>query len=269
MNKGAVENWSPEQQQRLDDFNIRRSVDIHCHCLPGFDDGPRSLEDAIALCKALVKDGITTVVATPHQLGRYDRANSLEQVQRGVDELSAELKDREISLEVFSGGDVRVDERLPNLIETGDIGTAADAGQHILLELPHDIFVDVLPIIDILRERGLQTILTHPERHNYLQNRSGWARECLEHGAVLQATAGSLLGEFGGRAYEAAWKLVRAGMIAIVASDAHDVVRRPPRMTEAIRMLTLNVGRDAARRLAIDNPLRVLSGQSIECSGTF
>src|SRR5690349_20732826 len=116
MSKGAVEKWSQEQQQRLDDFNSRLSVDIHCHCLPGFDDGPASLEEAVALCQLLVKDGITTVIATPHQLGRYDRANSVEQVRHSVEVLKAELKDREIPLEVFPGGDVRIDERLPVLI---------------------------------------------------------------------------------------------------------------------------------------------------------
>lgn len=264
-----MEQWSPEQQHRLDDFNTPRAVDIHCHCLPGFDDGPGSLEDSLALCQALVKDGITSVIATPHQLGRYDRANSLAQVRRAVEELSAELKDREIPLEIFPGGDVRVDERLPDLIESGEIGTAADAGRHLLLELPHDIFVDALPIIDHLRELGLQTILTHPERHHYLHNRSQWARDCLERGAVLQITSGSLLGEFGGRAHEAAWRFVRAGMVGIVASDAHDTLRRPPRMTETLRLLTLNIGREATRRLAIDNPLRVLTGQNIESPETF
>jgi protein-tyrosine phosphatase len=264
MSMGALEKWSPEQQQRLNDFSTQRAADIHCHCLPGFDDGPATLEDSLALCQALVKDGITSVIATPHQLGRYDRANSVEQVRRSVEELSAELKDREIPLELFPGGDVRIDERLPDLIESGEIGTAADARRHLLLELPHDIFVDALPIIGHLRELGIQTILTHPERHHYLHNRDHWARDCLELGAVLQITAGSLLGEFGGRAYEAAWRLIRAGMVGIVASDAHDTLRRPPRMTEAIRLLTLNIGREATRSLTIENPLRVLAGQPIE-----
>jgi protein-tyrosine phosphatase len=264
MSRGAVEKWSQEQQHRLDEFDTRRSVDIHCHCLPGFDDGPESLEESIALCQAVVKDGITTVIATPHQLGRYHRANSAEQVRQSVEILSAELKDREIPLEVFPGGDVRIDERLPDLIDSGDIGTAADAGRHVLLELPHEIFVDALPIIDGLREIGLQTILTHPERHRYLQNRSEWARECVEHGAVLQVTSGSLLGEFGPQAYQQAWRLIKAGIVGIIASDAHDTLRRPPRMTEAIRLLTQEIGREATRRLAVDNPLRVLAGELID-----
>jgi protein-tyrosine phosphatase len=269
MSRGAVEKWSLEQQQRLDEFDTQRSVDIHCHCLPGFDDGPESLEDAIALCQAVVKDGITAVIATPHQLGRYDRANPVEQVRLAVEVLSAELKDREIPLDVLPGGDVRIDERIPDLIDSGELGTAADAGRHILLELPHEIFVDALPIIDRLGELGLQTILTHPERHRYLQNRIDWARQCVEHGAVLQVTSGSLLGEFGPQAHQQAWRFVRSGIVGIIASDAHDTLRRRPRMTEAIQLLTQEIGREATRRLAIDNPLRVLAGEPIESCESF
>ena len=112
-------------------------------------------------------------------------------------ELAAELVDREIPLEVYPGGDVRMDERLPRLLDAGDIGTAADAGRHLLLELPHELFVDPLPMIDMLRERGLQPIMTHPERHHYLNGSIDVPRQWVAHGAVLQVTAGSLTGDFG------------------------------------------------------------------------
>lgn len=263
MDSGALDTWSGEQRRRLAEFKASRCVDIHCHCLPGFDDGPATVDDAIALCQALVKDGITTVIATPHQLGRYDQTNSTERVRQAVEELMAELKDREIPLDVFPGGDVRVDERLPQLIKSGNIGTAADAGRHIMLELPHEIFLDALPIIDALHKHKVQTILTHPERHAYLRQHSAWLQECVRHGAVLQVTAGSILGEFGQRAHEQAWQLLRAGLVAIVASDAHDAVRRRPRMTEAIALLTAKIGYTATRMLAIQHPLRVLSGELI------
>lgn len=263
MAKAANANWLPEQQHRLDEFNAARSVDIHCHCLPGLDDGPGSLEDSIALCEALVLDGITTVIATPHQLGRYDRLNSAEDIYEGVTELSAELDKLRIPLEILPGGDVRVDERLPKLLDLGEVRTAADAGCHLLLELPHELYVDPLSIIDLLRERGLQAIMTHPERHHYLSVRHSWAGDWITHGAVLQVTAGSLLGEFGDRAYHNAWHLVQNGLASLVATDAHDTNRRPPRMSEAIKLLTRQVGSDVTRLLTIENPLRVLSGEVI------
>jgi protein-tyrosine phosphatase len=254
---------SPEQQARLAEFDAACSVDIHCHCLPGLDDGPADIEQAIALCRALVKDGITTVISTPHQLGRYDRTNNRHAVADAVNELSEQLEQSQIPLKIYPGGDVRVDERLPQLLDAGEIGTAADAGRHLLLELPHELFIDPLPMIDVLRERGLQAIMTHPERHRYLSASGNWTVEWLEHGAVIQITAGSLIGEFGPRAYAQAWQLVRAGFVSIIASDAHDALHRPPRMTEATEVLIHQVGKDTARCLTIENPLRVLNGEII------
>lgn len=263
MTAAASDNWSPLQQQRLDSYQTARTVDIHCHCLPGLDDGPTNLEEAIALCEALVADGTTTVIATPHQLGRYDRLNSAAEIFATLLDLTRELEARHIPLEIVPGGDVRVDERLPKLLDAGEVAPVADAGRHLLLELPHELYVDPVPLIDLLAERGLQAIMTHPERHPYLPRRHDWANAWLSRGACLQITSGSLLGEFGSRAYELAWRLVENGLAGIIASDAHDARRRPPRMSEAIRILTERVGPAITRQLAIDNPLRVLSGETI------
>ncbi len=266
MTAAASDNWSPVQQRRLDEFQTARTVDIHCHCLPGLDDGPATLDDALQLCEALVADGITTVIATPHQLGRYDLLNSAAEIFATLLELSHELEARHIPLEIMPGGDVRVDERLPKLLDAGQIAPVADAGLHLLLELPHDLFVDPVPTIDLLAKRNLQVIMTHPERHPYLSRRFDWAEAWLSRGACLQITAGSLLGDFGGRAYEVAWHLVENGFATLIASDAHDAHRRPPRMSQAIQVLTERVGPHITRKLAIDNPLRVLSGEIIPSS---
>jgi len=91
--------WALEQQRRFDAYGVSRCTDIHCHCLPGLDDGPNSLDEAIDLCRALVRDGITTVIATPHQLGLYDRQNSAERIRQTVAHLSAELVRLDIPLD--------------------------------------------------------------------------------------------------------------------------------------------------------------------------
>jgi protein-tyrosine phosphatase len=264
-----MDKWTPQQLQRLHEFDAERCVDIHCHCLPGIDDGPASIEDAIALCELLVADGITTVIATPHQLGRYDCTNLAADIRSAADALAAELKDREIPLDVLPGGDVRVDERIPALLTSGTIGSVADAGRHLLLELPHELFIDPIPMIDHLRETGIQAVITHPERYSYLQNRPHFAQKCLEHGAILQITCGSLVGSFGRRAYDEAWRLILAGMVSIVASDAHDVARRPPQMTAAIEALQRAVGPGVTRLLAIENPLRIVHGESLQPLKSF
>lgn len=260
---GATPVWSPTQQARLAEWGVPRCVDVHCHCLPGVDDGPATMDDALDLCDALVADGVTTVIATPHQLGGYDRSNTAATIRAAVQALSAELAAQKIPLELAPGADVRVDERLPQLLASDVVVTAADAGKHVLLELPHELFVDPMPAIVALSQRGLQTIMTHPERHRYLSQMPDRIVSWIDAGAVLQITAGSLLGEFGARANDQAWRLVHAGLVSLVATDAHDAQRRPPCFTQALAALSQELGRDATRLMCLENPWRVAQGQAI------
>ena len=111
----------------------------------------------------LAEDGITTVVATPHQLGRYDRENSAPRIRQSIAELTAILADEQIPLDLLPGGDIRVDERLERFLDSGEVATVADSGRYLLLELPHELFVDPVAEIEMLSRRGLQAIMTHPE----------------------------------------------------------------------------------------------------------
>lgn len=255
--------WTTAQQQRLETFGLERCVDIHCHILPGLDDGPKNLSQSLALCAALVEDGITTVIATPHQIGRYDRLNSAAVIQQEINQLAAALESKQIPLEILPGGDVRIDERLANLLDAGEIVSLANAEKHLLLELPHELYVDPAATIEMLNQRGLQTIMTHPERHPYLIGKDQLLQAWVQQGAVIQLTAGSLLGDFGRRAYNQAWHILQLGLASLVATDSHDVVRRPPRISAALARLTREFGAETARALCIDNPLCVLNGKQI------
>jgi protein-tyrosine phosphatase len=126
------------------------------------------MTDAIELCAALVEDGVTTVVATPHQLGRYDRLNTASLVRQTLSVLIEELASRNIPLELFAGADVRIDERIVRLLEADEVLAVGPSGKHLLLEFPHETFVDPSPIIEALADFGIQTIITHPERHAFL-----------------------------------------------------------------------------------------------------
>lgn len=255
--------WLPAQQAVLEQFDVPLAVDVHCHCLPGLDDGPNSLGEAIDLCRALAEDGVTTVVATPHQLGPYDRLNSAQVIRRAVAEMTDELAGAGVPLQLLPGGDVRVDERLPRLLDEGEIAPTADAGCHLLIELPHDLYVDPLPIIQFLRKRRLQAIMTHPERHRYLAGSIGRIQTWVMEGAVLQVTAGSLLGDFGRTAYNEAWRLMDMGLVGLVATDAHDTERRPPRFRQAMEIVAQHFGQKTAKQICLENPLKVLQGEPI------
>ena len=262
MGADAPKDWFAHQRSRLDSWGIERSVDIHCHCLPGLDDGPETLADALDLCRALAADGITTVIASPHQLGRYDGINTATRIRDTLARLQEELRSAAIPLELALGADVRIDERVMRLIDRGEVLTVGPAGRHLLLELPHSHFVDPLSTITALTDRGVQTIMTHPERHRYLAGSAQRLAAWIEAGAALQITAGSLIGEFGALAAQEAWRMVDAGMVSLVASDAHDATR-PPRMSMALEILAQRVSREFARAVCLENPLRVFEGTPV------
>ena len=245
------------QRRRLERFGAAESVDIHCHILPGVDDGPATEDEAVALCRALAEDGITTVCGTPHQLGRYDRRNSGKLMTAAREALQARLSKDGVPLRLAAGADVRVDERILPLVAAGEVLTL-DRGPYLLLELPHETYIEPAPLIRLLVSKGLRPIVTHPERHDTVRGKPQLVGPWLEAGATLQLTAGSLVGSFGSRAESAAWKWLSAGQASFVATDAHDVAGRAPCMTAAIEAIEKRLGLEVARRVCVENPSRVL-----------
>ncbi len=253
---------APSQRARLEQFGAAQSIDIHCHCLPGLDDGPRSDEDSLALCRSLVEDGLTHVVATPHQLGRYDGKNESAQIREAVETLSKRLEAEQVPLTILPGADVRVDERIIKLLTDDRVMTIADARRFLLLELPHETYIDLRLFIRALKAKGITPIITHPERHHVLAAKPHLLDPWLAEGAVIQITAGSLTGDFGPEVERAAWDFLnrsQGGLNTLIATDAHDAIRRGPRMTAAIEAITSHLSHETARRVCIENPHLVLS----------
>ncbi len=238
-------------------------IDVHCHCLPGLDDGPAGLSDALALCRALVADGITVVIATPHQLGQYDRTNESGQVRAAVAALNDEFAERQIPLSVCPGGDVRLDERICRMLREDKILTLADGGKYILLELPSEVMINIEPLIYELAEMNITAIISHPERHRILPFKPALLPKWLSRGAYLQITAGSLLGDFGHVAQKAAWEFLCEGWVSLVATDSHNLSRRRPRLSAAFNSISTRLGQAVAQQVCIENPLRILESRSL------
>ena len=246
------------EQRKREDF-----VDIHCHCLPSIDDGPATLRESLILCRALVEDGIADVIATPHELGRFSDSNEAAYIREQVALLNEELESNGIPLRIAPGGDVRVDERICRLIETDKVLTLADQGKYILLELPHEIYIDIDPLLLELSAMGIQAILSHPERHPIIARQPNLLLKWLDRSAHLQVTCASLLGDFGPGPQTAAWQFLSMGWVSFVATDAHDTGSRRPRMRAAFERIRSRLGHAIARLVCIENPLRVLQGQDV------
>jgi len=249
--------------ERLEGQVCEKFIDIHCHCLPGIDDGPATISEAFMLCQALATEGVTKAVATPHQLGRFEGRNKSASVREAVQSLNETLRNREISIKIVPGGEVRVDERICRLLETDEILTLADGRRYILLELPHQVFIDIEPLLLELLSMGIQPVISHAERIIAFRRQPNLLLKWLEQSVNLQITASSLLGDFGHEAERAAWDFLTSGWARFVATDSHDIDSRRPKMRAAFRRITMKLGEDIAHLVCFENPLRVINGQEL------
>ena len=237
-------------------------TDIHCHVVPGIDDGATDLSVSLAMASQAVADGTSTVIATPHQLGG-NRQITAAAIRDGVDSLNRELKAAAIPLTVLPGADVRIEPELPRLLKSGDVVTLGDRGRHVLLELPHDVYVPLEGLLKALQKQGLTGILSHPERNRGLQAAPQILDGLVAQGCLLQITAGSLLGSFGSTARKIADLCVQKRLVHFVASDAHDPVRRPFGLSAAFDAVVALADQPLAEACCRENPARVAAGDAV------
>lgn len=208
------------------------SVDLHCHLLPGIDDGPDTMEDAIALARALVSAGTTTVAATPHVSHTYP--NSAAEISVALDELRAALTAERIALEVVPGAEISA--LLAAELEPGEVTRLRlGHGPYLLLECPLTaVLGDFESTVHRLTVHGSRVVLAHPERSPAFLRNPDLLPRLVARGAIASITAASLSGAFGSNRRRFALDAVRAGFAHNVASDAHGAVRRPPGVRGAV-----------------------------------
>ncbi len=237
-------------------------VDIHCHLLPGVDDGAPTLDDALAMAEMAVADGIGTIVATPHQLGNYTK-NSGSMVRAAVERFQQTLSERRIPLRVLAGGDVRLEPDLVRKIRSGDVLSLADRRRHVLLELPHEIYVPLERPLAELAAAGIVGVLSHPERNRGLLGQPDLVCPLVRRGCLMQVTAGSLTGIFGPQVQRFSEYLLKQGLVHFVATDAHGTGKRRPVLRGAFDRVTELVGREAALALFCRNPAALVAGGAV------
>ena len=234
-------------------------VDLHCHILPGLDDGPDRIEESLEMAETAIADGITCVVATPHSSDtyRFDFAT----VRRLRDELQNHIGNQ---LKVATGCDFHLNpENLASLREEPR-QYCINQRDYLLVEF-NEVFIP--PAMDkTLHEMqlsGLRLIVTHPERNVVLRSHPERLREWVRRGCFVQVTAGALMGRFGLTAEQMALKWIGEGMVHFVASDAHNNRMRPLRLRPAYEKVADQFGEGKARALFQGNPQAAFEGQDL------
>lgn len=204
-------------------------IDLHCHLLPGVDDGPATLDDALALARAAVADGIGATVVTPHVSWKY--RNEATAIEDGVAALEAQLAAHGVPLTLVPGAELAmtyVAEVELEALQRLTLGSSSC----VLLEPP---FAPVATGLDRLSTElmahGYRVLIAHPERCPALHRDPSMVAKLVHEGALTSLTASSLSGRFGGKVRRFALQLLDEGLAHNVASDAHDDRGRPPRIS--------------------------------------
>ena len=236
-------------------------IDLHCHLLPGIDDGAKNIADSIALAKQAYDSGITHIVCTPHiHEGYFD--NDIEIIESTHEIFKSALNREGIPLKSHFAAEVRIN---PNIVALATNKRLPYLGYFegspvLLLELPHShIPPGTEQLIAWLKAQGIIPMIAHPERNrdilaNY--NKAAWLRG---KGVLFQLTAGAITGTFGERVKECAFKLLKDGFADIVATDAHNVHKRPPELLGAYTLLKEKFDDASANDLCINNPFKIAS----------
>ena len=234
-------------------------IDIHCHILPGIDDGAQDMTAALALLKIAEAEGIRRMVLTPHiQFGRFD--NSHSDIQRRLLDLQTAALDADIGVELRAAAEVRFDSEILTLVANNTLplyGTH-DGQRFMLLELPHNhIPTGCDALVKYLRSQNITPVIAHPERNRELQDFPDKIKTFARLGCWFQITAGSLTGNFGRTCTELAERYLLEGHCHVVATDCHNVQYRPPHLQQARQRVVELMGEDKAQALFYDNPHRI------------
>jgi len=234
-------------------------IDIHSHLIPGIDDGARDKDESLSLFKIAEKDGIKRMVMTPHiHFGRFD--NTIHSIKSEVHELKVLLAANNINLEIAYAAEVRIDAQLLPEIEQGRIPFVGQIeGQKVLLlELPHShIPHGYEKLIRWLTLHNIRPLIAHPERNRDILKTPEKIRQLQRLGCLFQLTASSLTGHFGQKVQSLSEKLLIDGLIDVVASDSHNIQRRPPVLSIAHKKVTELLGEEASHKLFYQTPYNI------------
>ena len=238
--------------------------DLHCHLLPGVDDGAAVVEDALDLARMAANDGIEHMALTPHvHPGRYE--NTRRSLAPHFEQFEARLKEEGIPITVNIAGEVRLCAEILQMAMVDDLPFLGmwEGKRVMLLEMPHNhIPPGTDKLVKWLQSRDIVPMIAHPERNKEIMASLEKIVPFVEMGCLFQVTAMSVTNDFGGPAHERAHQLLERGWVTVVASDAHNRDRRPPILSRAREVVKALYGEAMADNLFVNNPKAIIQGSA-------
>lgn len=239
-------------------------VDLHCHILHGIDDGSRSIEESVQLCRIAVQNSIQTAVVTPHLVRPEEVDGFISLRDKRIDELRHRLEQENIPLEIVAGAEVFVNDDVfyaPSL-DSATLGSS----RYILIEFDFG-GLNINRLIKYVNEfvaRGYTPIIAHPERYRYMQQNYDIVNHLADMGVLFQLNSSSLAGFGGVEARELSYAMAASGIASFIGTDAHSVAHRPNNLLEQRDMFPTTIDFDTYDRLMGANARVILENGTLE-----
>lgn len=239
-------------------------IDLHCHLLPGIDDGAPDMDASVAMARVAVEGGVEAIVATPHVSGTYPNDPLTLAARR--DEVQAALDDAGVALRVHTGAEIS-HSMFHDLSDAALAACALGGGKYLLLEPP---YTGPAPFIDRmvyeLQLKGFGIVLAHPERIGAFQRNIELLEKLVDQGALCSVTAASVSGQFGGPVKRFAQAMFARGLVHNLASDAHDAVHRSPALRAELEraVAELPALEESLEWLCTEVPQAILAGEPVK-----
>lgn len=223
-------------------------IDLHCHILPGIDDGARNWDESVAMARLAVSEGITHILATPHHMNR-SWINPKQVVIPLVNELQNRLDAEGIPLTIFPGQEVRLHGEIMRSINENEICFIDEGNQYVLIEFPTpEVPAYAERLFYEMQTQQITPIIVHPERNHAILKDPNILYDFASRGVLAQLTAASYLGAFGKEIEKVSHQMIEANLVHFLASDAHNMTNRKFHMQEAFEKLVKEFGEDKVKQ---------------------
>ncbi len=235
-------------------------IDIHCHVLPGVDDGAESIEESLEMLRRAAAAGTEIVVATPHLIrGSYEV--DFSERQRITADLQKAADKNGIKIQIKPGVEYYLTPQILGDLDRLSEFTINNNGKYILIEFP---MRSIPPSMDVifsnLYQRGITPILAHPERNAKICQNPNILFDFIINGCLTQVNMGSILGHFGRESRKMSRNMLTHALTHIIASDMH--TSNSATLDQAVPAVEKLVGKEQARRMFVDTPGRIIAGEA-------
>lgn len=239
-------------------------IDIHCHILPGLDDGAHSLQQAVEMAKIAAEDGIDKIIATPHLYRGSFPPFDLPLIEKRCRELEISLHSVGIALKIYPGAEVHISHQILDEIKKHEKYLVLNQSSYMLLEFPSGhVFSGAKNLFFELMGMGINPIIAHPERnHSFIENPE-LLFDLISMGTLAQANTGSFTGVYGRKVQMTAERFLNCGLFQFISSDGHNCTRLAPRLSDMQKLVVERLGEVEADALFKLNQQSILDNKEI------